>query len=637
MVSRNSTLGVLTALGLAVTAGACGGGGGSGGDGGKGTTSTSTSGGGGTGGGSGGNGTGASSSSSSGNVGGSGPCTPGVEVGCYSGPFGTEDVGMCHGGKRTCAADGNGFGPCVGEVVPADETCMTPGDDDCDGKVNEEGAGCVCIPGSVTTCYSGPALTEGIGTCIAGILTCLPDGTGYGPCTGEVTPQTEDCGTPADEDCDGQTPLCSAVWDKRFGDVVGQFAWGLAVDAMDATFITGESFGTVDFGGGALTSAGLTDVYLAKLDAAGNHVWSKKFGNNLTQSGQAVAVDAGGNVVIAGYFQGSVLFGSATLSSSGGGDMFVAKFDGAGNHVWSKKFGSATDDQLALAVAVDSAGDVLLTGALTGTMGFGGTNLTSSGGADVFVAKLAAATGNHVWSKKFGDAAVAQTGRAIAVDPMDNVVVTGDFDGTVNFGGSPLTTAGSSDIFVVKLDSAGNHVWSQQFGDVEFQIGRGATTDAAGNVIVVGEMAGVTDFGGGPIASKGATDAFVALFDPAGAHVASVAFGDADYDSANAVAARGGSVAVTGYFAGSADFGGTTLVSAGGRDAFTVRLSGADLSTLQARSLGDGAFYQSGQGVGLDSTGNTLVTGYFYGSMDFGNGPLTSAGEGDIFLAKLLP
>ena len=132
-------------------------------------------------------------------------CLPGQQKDCYEGPDGTLGVGLCAGGKATCAADGLSFGACEGQVLPAAETCATPGDDDCDGQTNEDGAGCACAPGSVASCYSGPVATQGVGPCHGGMQTCNDQGTGYGPCTGEVVPVTETCNTPVDDDCDGQT------------------------------------------------------------------------------------------------------------------------------------------------------------------------------------------------------------------------------------------------------------------------------------------------------------------------------------------------------------------------------------------------------------------------------------------------
>src|SRR5262249_45147995 len=128
-------------------------------------------------------------------------CAPGSQAPCYSGPPATEDVGPCHGGTQQCKADGTGFGPCVGEVTPGVETCNTPVDDDCDGQTNEEGAGCVCLPGSTAACYDGPAGTENVGPCKGGMHTCNAEGTAWGPCVGEVVPQADLCSTPIDDDC----------------------------------------------------------------------------------------------------------------------------------------------------------------------------------------------------------------------------------------------------------------------------------------------------------------------------------------------------------------------------------------------------------------------------------------------------
>jgi hypothetical protein len=129
-------------------------------------------------------------------------CTPGSTGHCYDGPAGTAGVGMCAGGVLTCNADGTGFGPCIGQVTPAAETCGDGLDNDCDGTTDE---GCVCAPGSTGHCYDGPAGTAGVGVCTGGTVTCNANGTGFGPCTGQVTPAAEVCGDGLDNDCDGVT------------------------------------------------------------------------------------------------------------------------------------------------------------------------------------------------------------------------------------------------------------------------------------------------------------------------------------------------------------------------------------------------------------------------------------------------
>lgn len=569
-----------------------------------------------------------------GSGGGSSACTPGEIASCYSGPFGTDGVGECKAGTKTCNAAGTEFGPCEGEVTPGVESCTTSGDEDCDGLANEEGQDCVCVPGAFQLCYSGAPGTAGIGICAEGVLTCNPDGLGYGACMNEVIPGVEDCRTPADEDCDGLTPLCPALWANRYGSTGTDFIWATGLDSQGNTIAVGDFEGTVDFGGGPLTSAGAIDTFLLKVDAMGNHVWSKKFGTAGLQSVQAVTVTATDEIVIAGYFQATINFGGSNLTSSGGADIYVAKFNAAGTHMWSVKFGSATDDQLALGVAVDAAGDVYFTGSFLGTMTIG-TSLASAGGTDIFLAKLSGATGAAVWGKRFGDAAIEQAGRTVTVDGQGNVLMVGAFNGTVDFGGGPLTTAGATDAFVAKFDPTGAHMFSRAFGTTEVELGRSIAADAMGNFVVVGDTKGAVDLGGGALPQFGAFDVFVGQFDALGTHMKSVSFGAANNDSVNGVVWTGNDLAITGYFDGKAAFGNFNLQSVGGRDIFVAKLSAMDLSVLGARSFGDGAFYQSGQSVKIDAMGNVIIGGYAYGTVDFGLGPLMSAGTGDGFLAKI--
>ena len=130
-------------------------------------------------------------------------CVPKATVSCYTGAAGTDGVGPCKAGTKTCNEQGTAYGPCVGEVLPQAETCNTPEDDDCDGQVNEGGAGCVCLPNSTSSCYSGPAGTAGVGVCKAGVRTCNAQGTGFGACVGQVLPAAENCSTPTDDNCNG--------------------------------------------------------------------------------------------------------------------------------------------------------------------------------------------------------------------------------------------------------------------------------------------------------------------------------------------------------------------------------------------------------------------------------------------------
>jgi hypothetical protein len=142
-------------------------------------------------------------------------------------------------------------------------------------------------------------------------------------------------------------------------------------------------------------------------------------------------------VVVIGQLTGSADFGGGVLTSAGASDVFVVAFAGSGAHLWSKRFGDASE-QDAAEVAVDANGNVLVAGAFMGSLAFGGPALVSAGGYDAFLAKLDSA-GNHVWSRQAGGLD-AQYGHTVAVDPSANVAFGGYFFQSIDLGGAPLTT-----------------------------------------------------------------------------------------------------------------------------------------------------------------------------------------------------
>ncbi len=420
------------------------------------------------------------------------------------------------------------------------------------------------------------------------------------------------------------------AWSKRFGDATTQYGKGVAVDTDGNTILIGDFFGTVNFGGSTLTSAGHQDILIAKFDAEGNHLWSKRFGDVQTQLGVGIAVDPAGNIYVTGHFTGMVNFGGGALTSAGYYDMYIAKFSSGGTHLWSKRFGDS-EYQMGYSIAVDASENAIVTGNFQGTVNFGGGALTSAGDYDVFVVTFDAA-GNHVWSKRFGDGDTQQA-RGIAFDGLGNSVVTGHFAGTVNFGGGALTNAGYNDIFVAKFSSGGTHLWSKRFGDATQQYGYAVAVDASANVVVTGTFEGAVNFGGETLTSAGLDDIFIAKFDSGGNHLWSKRYGDANYQCGSSVAfSASGNVFLMGFFAGVVNFGDEALTSAGSYDIFIAKFDAAG-NHLWSNCFGE-AESQHGQDVAVDASGNAIATGYFYGVVNFGGGALTSAGTHDIFIAK---
>ena len=306
-------------------------------------------------------------------------------------------------------------------------------------------------------------------------------------------------------------PLSSS----RFGDAQPQHGHDVALDSLENICLIGSHEGNVDFGDGPLTSAGGNDFVIAKLDPLGNHLWSKRFGDAQSQySGDpqrrpSIAVDGADNVLVAGSFEGAINFGGGLLTNLGAQNLFIVKLDSAGTHLWSKRFG---DDQLEAGIrggiVADGSGNVLVSGSFEGTIDFGGGPLTSAGDTDFYVAKLDA-LGNHLWSKRFGDE-MPQVRCDVAVDGVENVLLVGDFLGTIDFGGGPLISAGSADIFVAKFDKLGNHLWSGRFGDVQSQRGYSVAPYDSESVLIAGYFEGSLDFGGGPLVNTGGFDLFLA-------------------------------------------------------------------------------------------------------------------------------
>jgi hypothetical protein len=514
--------------------------------------------------------------------------------------------------------------------------------DGADGSTSQGGAGSgsggagggTCTPGTEEPCYSGPDGTEDVGVCAGGTRTCSDEGT-FGACAGEVVPAEEDCAAPEDEDCDGDAPLCAgaALWAKGWGDGSKQQVTGIAVDAEGNLILVGYFSGTIDFGGAPLTSAGL-DVFVAKLDMDGNHLWSKKFGDAAEQYANGVAVDSEGNIFVVGEFKGTIDLGFPGLASSGDFDIFLVKLASMGSQLWVKRFGDGAA-QSGEAVAVDSADGVAITGSVDGTVNFGGGNLAPLGGADIFVARFDK-TGVPLHSSRHGDSSSAQSGLALATIGQD-LVVAGSFLGTATFGGAPITSAGGADLFVARFGPSGAHVWSKGFGSTGDQFARAVGTDASSNILLTGSFYGSLTFGGSTFTSAGENDdMFVTKLDGAGAHVWSKQFGDTDAQIARGLDVDGGgNVVLTGGFGGELDFGGGALTSAGAADVFVARLdpSGTHLSSHSFGSTLD----QIGRAIAVDPEGDLVVTGDFEGTIDFGTGELPGAGDFDVFLAKFAP
>ncbi|NUO48545.1 MAG: hypothetical protein HOV80_06785 [Polyangiaceae bacterium] len=435
--------------------------------------------------------------------------------------------------------------------------------------------------------------------------------------------------------CPGGPGTCALhVWSKRFGDASPQYGETLATDADGNVLFAGYFQGNMDLGGGTLASPGGFDVFLAKYDPSGRHLWSKRAGDSSDQACATVAVGGDGSVLITGHMAGNANFGGEQpLTSAGSSDVFLAKYDASGAFLWNKRFGDGLG-QWGSGLAVDLDDNIVLEGGFTGDLDFGGGAISSIGPNDAFVAKLDA-DGEHLWTRQLGGTGSATTYNLVT-DPSGAVLVVGWFSGTMDFGGGARTSAGNTDVFIVKLDADGQYLWDQQYGDANAQESEGIAVDGDGNVLLAGYFRGTIDLGGEVLTSAGDYDVYIAKLDPDGNHLWSFRFGDDGMQAASRIVVDAfGDVLLTGHMTGSIDFGGGSLVGAGSLDIFVAKLD-AEGGHIWSAIFGE-AENQTAQTITTDPYGNVFLTGYIQGTADFGGDPLMSAGSSDAFLVKLGP
>ena len=381
--------------------------------------------------------------------------------------------------------------------------------------------------------------------------------------------------------------------------------------------------------------------------------WANAIGGSAVLTyNNSIKVDASGNVYTTGHFQGSGDFdpgsGTATLTSTGGIDIFVSKFDSSGNYVWAKAFGGTGDDD-GHAIAIDAAGNVYTVGNFTGTADFdpnaGTANLTSSGLNDIFIAKFDA-SGNYVWAKQIGGIDNDE-GNSIVLDAAGAVYCTGYYRDSVDFNPgagvfSFVTDSFGQNIFILKLDGSGNFVFAKEMRGISFgqNGGNDIALDNSGNIYTTGYFQIRVDFNPGAavfnLPYSAGFDAFIAKLDPTGNFLWARSFRASGDDVAHSIKITPQNEAViTGYFKGTIT--NPYFVSAGDRDIFVFKYNSSGV-LVWGKQIG-GFGMDMGYSVDIDASGSIYVSGEFSSVVDFNPGitadNLTSAGFEDVFILKL--
>jgi hypothetical protein len=379
--------------------------------------------------------------------------------------------------------------------------------------------------------------------------------------------------------------------------------------------------------------------------------FANKAGGTAADYSTGVAVDSAGNSYVTGYILGNANFGSISLECNGYADIVVAKAGPDGNWLWAKRAGSdsavTSYYDAGQSVAVDSEGNVYITGQFQGNASFGNFNLNSiSAGPDIFVAKLDT-DGNWLWAVMVGSTSI-DSGYGITVGSDDNAYVTGYYRTTISFDAIALTTSGVDEIFVGKINPDGNWVWVNKAGGTSYDYGKDIFVESNGNIFVTGYFRSATATFGSTVLDRNAIgnyfDMFVAKIGSDGNWLWAKNAGVPDQEvhtyGYGVAADSSHNVYVAGRFDGDAFFGNIDLNVSGNSEIFVVKLDSLG-SWLWAKQAGsdtvNGSNFEGASDIAIGTDGNAYLTGYVLGTAYFGTTSFVVSSVRDAFLASIDP
>jgi hypothetical protein len=542
----------------------------------------------------------------------------------------------CVGGTWACVDNEK---VCEGEQLPVQESCgpSTSGvDDDCNGQTDEDGPGCACQLGMTQTCYEGPPGTGGVGTCTTGTSSCMATmmGNQYGPCVGDTFPETCDsCLDNLDEDCSGSAATCtgSHVFSKGITNVTGFTAKSTIVLPNGEILVAGDFSGSLT-APNTITSDGGTDIALIRFDADGNAINAREFGGTSGDSVAELVLLDDGYALVGTLGNGSAeTFGAGSTLTSVEDDGFVVKFTLNHAIAWKKLLGGNDRDRTEVAARMPDNG-LVVAGVFEGTINLGGNNLTEAGYQDIFVVRLAS-DGTHTWSFK--------TSGPQANDPE---IVAGIH---ANAGGRIALVSGqilALEYRVRTYDPNGTALWTRSWDGGNPIMGVALADDDTtwvGGVfqsgVNVDNVAGI-DF----VPTGSGQDLLFVRYDASGALLGGQSFnGTTSAEVSSMRLSEDGGILAAGSYRGTLFFGAFAAPAVGSDDAFLVKLNPSTGAALWSRKPG-GTQSDSFHGIATAGCGDVSAVGSYRSSnSDFGGGSLPFSGSSSSIdngvLAKYRP
>ncbi|HZV70634.1 MAG TPA: T9SS type A sorting domain-containing protein [Saprospiraceae bacterium] len=457
----------------------------------------------------------------------------------------------------------------------------------------------------------------------------------------------------------------SHAWSFSHGNSANDFESYIAIDEHSNMYTTGSFSGTIDFdpgpGNTSLTSGGpgfLVNTFITKFDSTGKFLWVKQLTGDIYQYARDIVYDSTGFIYVYGYYDGTCDFDPGPnqhnlSTSSNSDDSYVLKLDLNGNFIWAVSVGG-NGQEYAQRMSLDANGNIIAGGVFSGTSDFDpGPNqsiFSTLGLADMFMVKYSS-DGDFIWARHTTGTFNGSIS-GIVTDKDKNIYIGGAFDDRRDFnpqGDSMILQAtGFWDIYVMKMDPAGNILWVRHMGNDNDNYPWDLAIDHKGYLFMTGHFSGDLDFDPGDsveIHSAILRDIFVLKMDPEGQFVWAVPLGGISYEQGNGIVLdRNGGIYITGFYAETIDFDpgpGTYYLTSTGvndeDDAFVVKLH-PDGSFGWAHTLG-GLDADVGYGIEIGAVDEIFMTGTFNKTAGFnpGNSPtdsLVSRGLLDVYYSR---
>lgn len=436
--------------------------------------------------------------------------------------------------------------------------------------------------------------------------------------------------------CQAQSPLWTkADTASRRGTITTN---KYVQDSSGNHYYTGTISGTARFGPYSFSATGSQDAFVLKLESTGKVAWAKHYKGQFQVQGTDITVDTAGNVYVTGMFSRDIIIGKDTVKTGGSNDGYLIKLKKDGTNDWYKT-ATGTSIQQGMAVEVKTDGAVYWAGNYINSSTIAGKSVSSSGFSyDCYLARITSA-GHTSWVKSFGGSSIDQI-TDIDFDDKKNLLLTGNFFGTITFGTKSISGSGGYDIFVASYDTAGKYQWAISCGGTSTDQSTSIAWDDKGGFVLGGIFNTSASFGGKTL-SGSFNDLFVARFNNKVKGVYAVkiprsGFGFGNNNIKQVLVDSKGGVLVAGNFSTALSINSKTITPAGGFDAFVLRITNKGL--IEWINPAGGSSTEQVSGLFESPKGFYYIGGIFSSKCKFGsNITLNGLGSNTVFYAEGLP